>query len=471
MIRLTQYISWNKDEHRFRLPVSFWNKMLLHIWQWATARMPFAPSVYVHDYMPRYYWHIVLRFLHAQYGITFGTRKVLWKSRFLAHVVYISENETGQRKKITAGAADSTSMEHALSRAIGEFLERKVSSATPPRHEVAVMLFADICAQAVVQSTLHRRVPKEQDVDCICSAPVSVVQVEDMIHAQYVWYPVQHVFWNQEHLNEPVLLQATTNGCAGGFSVDEATQSALFEVVERDAFMCYWHTSTSPNVVDVPAGCVAELDGLRELLRESGSGLTVCNITTDIGVPTCLCIAQDMNTKGIVVTSAAAVTFGHAIEKSCREMRQIIGWIEQKRSMDTPRDDVDIEARVTRAASGHYAQDYQFLLKGIHHSYHDASSADSWLSDCVSATEICERVYAKLRVMRAGYDVVYRYVFSDVHARMLGYNVVRVVIPKLYPLYLVESFKIEHSDRLGDFAYWVYGDRSYSSPTAPHPFP
>ncbi|WZB76097.1 YcaO-like family protein [Achromobacter insuavis] len=69
------------------------------------------------------------------------------------------------------------------------------------------------------------------------------------------------------------LTYATTSGCAAASTAQEAIERALFELVERDAFMRHWLTQQAGaplSEASLPADIQARLRRLRSLPCEAG---------------------------------------------------------------------------------------------------------------------------------------------------------------------------------------------------------
>jgi len=88
--------------------------------------------------------------------------------------------------------------------------------------------------------------------------------------------------------DEVPLVQVTSNGLAAGTSFEDATLRAIYEIIERDAFMLYWLAGMSAERLD-PAGCE---EVTQEALREAArlGARTELYILDLVGVPTVACL-------------------------------------------------------------------------------------------------------------------------------------------------------------------------------------
>ena len=94
------------------------------------------------------------------------------------------------------------------------------------------------------------------------------------------------------HDKREVLAQMTTNGLAGGEDLPAAILAALYELVERDAFVITWLNRISAPRIDFPdsAGTAA---GIRRHYRRFGIETLAFDLTTDVGIPVVMGIAVD----------------------------------------------------------------------------------------------------------------------------------------------------------------------------------
>lgn len=109
-------------------------------------------------------------------------------------------------------------------------------------------------------------------------------------------------------------------GCAAGRSVDAATLSALFELIERDALALWWRGGRQAAAV---AG--AELDAAVAAMRagETARRTWFLDLTTDIGVPVAAALSCGRDGRGVEAGFAARATFQGAARAALRELAQM----------------------------------------------------------------------------------------------------------------------------------------------------
>lgn len=122
------------------------------------------------------------------------------------------------------------------------------------------------------------------------------VEGYDLRSAAPLWVPHELVTADFSH-PQPIRIgyfQATTNGLASGNHRLEAMLHALYEVVERDA-IALWRAApgalesraVDPATVDAPAS-----GALLEQFRRAGVAVRIWDVTSDIRLPTFVCLAM-----------------------------------------------------------------------------------------------------------------------------------------------------------------------------------
>jgi len=107
-----------------------------------------------------------------------------------------------------------------------------------------------------------------------------------------VWVPALPAYFNFQACHHEAFCHVSSNGLAAGADVDDASMRALFELIERDAFMITW-------LCQLPARRVLLDDsvepGVREVvrqLRHRGAEIELYLLDgTDIDMPVVMCLA------------------------------------------------------------------------------------------------------------------------------------------------------------------------------------
>jgi ribosomal protein S12 methylthiotransferase accessory factor len=165
------------------------------------------------------------------------------------------------------------------------------------------------------------------------------VEAWDIVADEGVLVPAHAVFHPLPRGYLP-LFRTNTNGLASGNTREEAVFHGLAEVVERDAWSLVEVTKRpGPRITDPPAGLPAELLG-----KFAGAKVevTVRDITSDLGIPTCAAVSDDavlrdprLLTIGMGTHTSARIAFLRALtEVAQSRLTQIHGAREDTTNAD-----------------------------------------------------------------------------------------------------------------------------------------
>lgn len=171
------------------------------------------------------------------------------------------------------------------------------------------------------------------------------------------------------HVDESRFLHDSSNGCALGSSLSEARLFALLELVERDAFLVFWHLRLPLRRLGasgMPPEALALIDAHGSPTRR----VEVFELTVDVHVPVVLCLVRDES--GPVhtyVSTAAHLDPTTALLGAIQEAvvgREIYATNPTLRDAPFGEDDevVDMFDHVRRAAHARFLPTYDFLDDG-----------------------------------------------------------------------------------------------------------
>ncbi len=83
----------------------------------------------------------------------------------------------------------------------------------------------------------------------------------------------------------PGQIDADSNGCAAGNTLEEAIVQAFLELVERDAYAIWWYNRLQRPAVDLGQMDDPYVRDLQARLAETGRRLWVLDVTSDLGIP------------------------------------------------------------------------------------------------------------------------------------------------------------------------------------------
>lgn len=257
--------------------------------------------------------------------------------------------------------------------------------------------------------------------------------------------PAQTIFLSSFD-GEPALRpeRITTGAALGLAGTSEAFESGLLECIERDACIAaYLNQSPLRRIVNLPPAANELVDYLDRYRLEPH----IFDVTTDLGVPTVLVIAVDRTGIGPAITtgSRAAWTYEKAIVSAILES------IQSRRSGRLMRD--TLFPAGLPSASEITSMDHRFFYW---HAPERIADLAPWLEtprtvdfstlNATSHAAACTRVLAAKG---------YRIFVADITLppiRQAGFEVVKVVIPELHPLYLDERAKSLYSVHHGEIA-------------------
>jgi len=489
MMNIREYLSTNPRIHKFSVAPTFWGKVKFECIKALFKTLPFGGRLYVDAPQNlNFYFELLFSYLKKEFGMHVGnTISVLGiGSKGYKGNVLVEVDIDGKKEVIKGHGSSFESQDEALSKAVGEFLER-YSSAVPSPDDAVLIRSGEV--EHFLRNTVHVRqfhsYSKEQiaansRLSFRSTGKMKLLPMEHLMSGKKVWYPLQQIFWHQNALQrkEGFFSYATTSGCAGGFTVEEATLFAFYELIERDAFMCHWLTKSSPKKVVLEKGVFPAYDDFSTLIDVSGFEVHILDTTTNTGIPSALCVVRGKDGVQLCVAGGARATLMEAIEVAFGEMMSCVALLRSEQKFSLPPTYVPFTTtgihRDERIRLWAHAQDTSaahFLLDGetvaIHHAnVHEYRSA-------VSVEKKDELKHCLSMLARAGesYSHVYRYLFRSPRVEALGFFVVRVIIPMLYPLYLSENHAFTESARLCDFARWKHGTEQFEINTTVHPFP
>ena len=110
---------------------------------------------------------------------------------------------------------------------------------------------------------------------------------EILVPANAVFHPLAHSY--------KLLFRTNTSGLASGNELEEAIFHGLAEVIERDAWALVEATrNTGPIIQNVGDGLAGDL---LEKFSQAQVDVYLKDITSDIGIPTCAAVSDDIKLK------------------------------------------------------------------------------------------------------------------------------------------------------------------------------
>ena len=395
------------------------------------------------------------------------------------------EGKTDGGTEITGGGFSrgaSLELEEALSKVIGEFLER-----------YPLLLYRD--SELLRASVQQLRTKRRHFADPFLLAGPSEEQRHKLPNRQFdeqsifQWargrslskncealIPAQLIFWNYRLVpDEPFLQQPITNGAGGYFSHEGAILSGLYELIQRDAFFTFWFNKLAPPRV---APSSLQNPASRKIVRDAGRyriRVEILDITSDLDIPAFVVALLDTSSEGpaVSVGGGCGPDPEAAILRALTEAMGIRHWLrvhgryptlpEPYEPFSTPLGQL---GRVSLWGHPSMREKFNFFLQGP--LVHLASR--SFTNVPADPAQELSRLNALFTNRGSQYEVFY---YPAVHPLLqtLSYHSIRVVVPALLPLYLNETCAPQAPPRIREACRAMGYTPAETINTLPHPFP
>jgi len=157
------------------------------------------------------------------------------------------------------------------------------------------------------------------------------VEVKKLNTNERTYLVAQDVCWGHINVSKEtrVVIQGT-GGCGGGYTFNEALESASFEVVQRDTFFRFWYFNKSPDSIimeTLPKNSDAYLM-FRNLVSE-GFKVHLLDMTLEAGLPVVTAVLEKENT-GWFVGSSSGKSKIASTHRAIEEAFSTYMWMHQQ---------------------------------------------------------------------------------------------------------------------------------------------
>lgn len=194
--------------------------------------------------------------------------------------------------KISIGIASTR--EHAIAKAIGEGIER-YCSAIYFKEDLPFRSYQNAKFNCInpnefssYPAYLYRQKefswkPFNETTRVRWAPAIDITNSDNLVHvpAAYVYLP--YVYGTQEDK----IIQSISTGLACHMSHELAAMTAIFEVIERDAFMLFWRNRLAPPKINIHT-LPTSIQNIIHEYQLANQEVTLFDITTDIKIPTVL---------------------------------------------------------------------------------------------------------------------------------------------------------------------------------------
>ena len=165
----------------------------------------------------------------------------------------------------------------------------------------------------------HRPVPLPFDVE----AEHDWSPVADLRTGETKWLPSSLVWFDWPGL-DPGAYRGSSNGAAAGNTLEEAILQGLLELVERDSVALWWHPMCNRPAYDLAAWDDPRIEAALAPQRALGNEVWVLDITSDLGIPAAVAVAQGMpSTQAPIMGYGAHVDPALAVVRALTELAQM----------------------------------------------------------------------------------------------------------------------------------------------------
>ena len=138
------------------------------------------------------------------------------------------------------------------------------------------------------------------------------------------YLPTQMLYYGAPVEKGNVSCAPDSNGCAAGNTREEAILQGFFELVERDAFACWWYNRIALPEVDLESFGDAWLAGARDYYAAVRRETWVLDVTNDLGIPVFVAVSRrtDKEAEDILFAAGAHLDPRIAALRAVAELNQ-----------------------------------------------------------------------------------------------------------------------------------------------------
>lgn len=372
---------------------------------------------------------------------------------------------------IMSGYSAERDIEVALSKSLGEIIERMISGIYDNNKTdfVNSPKVVQKKYKVVYPPKYHRFLKVQQDayreLQHNPNVPFGWVKGMNLITKENTYIPRHITSWfgyAEARTLKEKLVDQTSNGCAGYFTREGATLRALLEGVSRDGFFVYWLTRTAPQIIQQDTLPIH----IKEIVSEFASrGITLYLLDVmSLAIPSVYVVAinHDGDVPKVVVSGSAGVTYEDAIIAALNEMVMIgTAFYEEKKNMNIKTNpkpflsDINSSTRRLYWQGKEKVEQLRWFISGKEVSYAEISMFDfgDKAEDGSKFSDI-QKLKVVLNTLENQGEDYYPVVYYPKNKlqEALGFYIAQVYIPKAFPLYLRECYGTFDSDRLEEFA-------------------
>ncbi|UAL49793.1 YcaO-like family protein (plasmid) [Sutcliffiella horikoshii] len=147
----------------------------------------------------------------------------------------------------------------------------------------------------------------------------------DLTLQKEVYIPEQFAYYSS--INEEKFIYNSSNGCAVGGSLEEAITYAIFELIERDAFLLAWYTKKVKGIIDIKS--IRDLEARNRIndIASYGYNINVLDITSEFGITAIWVLADSKSNKSLPKSFSAAAAHFDPIKALNSALKELAGFV------------------------------------------------------------------------------------------------------------------------------------------------
>lgn len=166
-------------------------------------------------------------------------------------------------------------------------------------------------------------------------ATIEWTPVWSLTQQQFRYLPTEYVYSGYRPLNknQSTYCFGDSNGCAAGYTREEAVLQGFFELVERDSIAIWWYNRIQRPAIALSSFKKASWNVLLNHYKKMGRETWALDITTDLNIPTVVVISRELTSpENICLGFGCHLDISIAIERALTEMQQMVSLVEQLQS-------------------------------------------------------------------------------------------------------------------------------------------
>ena len=284
--------------------------------------------------------------------------------------------------------------------------------------------------------------------------------------------PTQLVYVPYYMDKEVLLRHPISTGAAFGSSLAGALYRGICEVVERDAFMITYLNKLKAPRIDLENIQNKQINSYLTWFKKYFLELYVFDITTDIKIPTVLCIILDKSGVGPALSfgAKADINYIDAVIGAIEEAQNSRVWIRylkvKRKNIKNIKEINEPEDRAIYWYGLKRINNFDFLLKN------KKTKIDFKKFKRINKTR--QKLKEVLKILKKNKKNIFFVNLTPKEIKKYGFKVVKAIIPKMQPLYLYEDFKYLGEARLYNIpvilGYRKVPEKESKLNKVPHPF-